>query len=128
MSPRTPVAAIGCLLAFAALAAPAAAQSDDDALWSVGHDGSKNAIAAPVGFGAAVSASWSPDSARVAFVTYAKDDGDHPGRLIVKAADGSGEETKIAGDVSFDQPDVAWSPKGDRIAYVDVDDDVRTVA
>jgi hypothetical protein len=128
MSPRTPVAAVGCLLAFGALASPAAAQSQNEALWSVGLDGSKNAIAAPVGFGAAIGAAWSPDSTRAAFITYKTDDGDHPGRLIVKAADGSGPEKRIATDVAFDDPDAAWSPTGDRIAYVDVNGDVRTVA
>lgn len=113
--------------------APAAVAGDDEdtgALWSVAPDGTRAIVAAPGGLDIGPSASWSPDGRQIAFVRYTTAAGKPAnfGRLIVKAADGSGEETAVANNVSALEPRPVWSPDGQRIAFADGPGDIRTVA
>ena len=53
----------------------------------------------------------SPDGSRVAFV------GDDDNPLLVAEADGSNPQVVFDGPVVVGEPDVVWSPAGDRIAF-----------
>ncbi|HET7092550.1 MAG TPA: hypothetical protein VFI22_03705, partial [Thermomicrobiales bacterium] len=85
----------------------------DHGLWLAGLDGADDQLITdrvPV-----VWPSWSPDRARIAFLTYDPDNPSGEISLCLVNVDGSGFRT-LVGDVSAHAPPV-WSPDSQRIAY-----------
>lgn len=129
--------AAGAALALAAAAAGASAQlpvplpepepariafNADLDIYTIGADGSGRTRLTTAGEGSAVEPEWSPDGAAIAFTKGFADDEDEDDdrtQIWVMAADGSAARP-VSAEPKRHQVDLspAWSPDGQRIAFV----------